>query len=65
MLSANLTSFVSKTTRERGRAYFASRRVTVVKGDAWYVDATVRGSRSYDVKLLRTGDEIEAWCSCP
>ncbi|MDB5350992.1 MAG: helicase, partial [Planctomycetota bacterium] len=65
MLSANLTSLVSKGTRERGRDYFVSRRVTVVEGDAWHVDATVRGSRSYDVKLSREQDEIEAWCSCP
>ena len=65
MLSANLTSLVSKRTRERGRDYFASRRVTVVEGDAWHVDATVRGSRSYDVKLSRERDAIEAWCSCP
>ena len=65
MLSANLTSLVSKRTRERGRDYFVSRRVTVVEGDAWHVDATVRGSRSYDVKLSRERDAIEAWCSCP
>ena len=65
MLSANLISLVSKRTRERGRDYFASRRVTLVEGDAWHVDATVRGSRSYDVKLSREHDEIEAWCTCP
>ncbi len=65
MLSANLTSLVSKRTRERGRDYFASRRVTLVRGDAWHVDATVQGSRSYDVKLSREQDEIEAWCTCP
>ena len=65
MLSANLTSLVSKGTRERGRAYFLSRRVTSLKGDAWHVDATVRGSQLYDVKLRREGEAIEAWCSCP
>jgi superfamily II DNA or RNA helicase len=52
-------------TRERGRDYFAARRVTVVKGNAWRVDATVQGSRSYDVNLVRESDAIEAWCSCP
>jgi superfamily II DNA or RNA helicase len=65
VLSANLISLVSKRTRERGRDYFVSRRVTVVEGDAWHVDATVRGSRSYDVKLFRERGAIEAWCSCP
>ncbi|MGE5754741.1 MAG: SWIM zinc finger family protein, partial [Planctomycetaceae bacterium] len=60
-----MTSLVSKRTRERGRDYFASRRVTLVGGDAWHADATVRGSRSYDVKLSREHDEIEAWCTCP
>ena len=52
-------------TRERGRDYFAARRVTVVKGNAWRVDATVQGSRLYDVNLVRERDAIEAWCSCP
>ena len=56
---------VLKRTRERGRDYFAARRATVVKGNAWRVDATVQGSRSYDVKLSREQDEIEAWCTCP
>ena len=65
MLSANLTSLVSKRTRERGRDYFAARRATVVKGNAWRVDATVQGSRLYDVNLVRERDAIEAWCSCP
>ncbi len=39
--------------------------MTLVEGDAWHVDATVRGSRSYDVKLSREHDAIEAWCTCP
>ena len=65
MLSANLTSHVSKRTRERGGDYFTAQRVTVVKGSAWRVDATVQGSRSYDVNLVRERDAIEAWCSCP
>ncbi len=65
MLSANLTSLVSQRTRERGRDYFASRRVTLIGGDAWHADATVRGSRSYDVNLSREHDKIEARCTCP
>jgi len=65
VLSANLTSLVSNGTRKRGRDYFASRRVTVVEGDAWHVDATVRGSRLYTVNLRRERVAIEAWCSCP
>jgi superfamily II DNA or RNA helicase len=60
-----LTSLVSKKVRERGRDYFASRRVTLVGGDAWHADATVRGSQPYDVTLSREDDEIEAWCTCP
>ena len=39
--------------------------MTLVEGDAWHVDATVRGSRLYDVKLSREHDEIRAWCTCP
>ena len=65
MLTANLIPLVSNRTRERGRDYFVSRRVTVVEADAWHVDATVRGSLSYDVELVRERDAIEAWCSCP
>jgi superfamily II DNA or RNA helicase len=65
VLSSNLTPFVSNKIRERGRDYFLSRRVTVVEGDAWHVDANVRGTESYDVTLIRERDEIEAWCTCP
>ena len=65
VLSWPLTSYVLKRTRQRGRDYFVSGRVTVFEGDAWHVAATVRGSRSYDVKLSRVRDVIEAWCSCP
>jgi superfamily II DNA or RNA helicase len=65
VLSANLTSLVSKNIRDRGRDYFASRRVTLAGGDAWHADATVRGSQSYDVKLSRVHDAIAAWCTCP
>ncbi len=64
MLSANLISLVSKRTRERGRDYFVSRMVKLDGGDAWHADATVRGSRSYDVNLSREHDEIKAWCTC-
>ena len=65
MLSANLISFVSKRTRERGRDYFHLKRVTLGEGDAWHVAATVRGSQLYDVDLAREDDEIQAWCTCP
>ncbi len=65
MLSTNLASHVSKRTRERGRDYFKARRVKLVSADEWHADATVRGSRSYNVNLTRQSDEIEAWCTCP
>ena len=65
VLSVSLTSLVPKMTRERGHGYFVSRRVTLVGGDAWHAEANVRGSRLYDVKLFRVGDEIEVSCTCP
>jgi superfamily II DNA or RNA helicase len=65
VLSANLISYVSKRTRERGGDYFALGRVTLVAPDAWFVDATVQGSRLYHVCLSREDDAIEAWCTCP
>ncbi|QEH35766.1 RNA polymerase-associated protein RapA [Aquisphaera giovannonii] len=65
MLSADLQDHASRRTRELGCDDFLSRKVTVVDGDAWHVDATVRGSRPYEVSLSREGDAIEAWCSCP
>ena len=39
--------------------------MTLVTRDAWYVDATVQGSRLYHVSLSREDDAIEAWCTCP
>src|SRR4051812_22396834 len=65
VLTASLIPFVAKGTRERGREYFLSRRVTIVEGDEWYVGATVRGSRTYDVQLVREPESIDASCSCP
>src|SRR4051812_26317161 len=64
-LTTNLVADVPKTTRLRGREYYAARRVKLVEGDDFYVEARVRGTRDYTVELFREPDAIEAGCTCP
>jgi hypothetical protein len=64
-LTTHVTGQVLKTVRDRGRDYFWARAVTIHAGDAWSVDATVQGTRPYEVSLSREGPAITAWCTCP
>jgi superfamily II DNA or RNA helicase len=64
-LTTNVTAQVQKKVRDRGREYFWSGAVTIHEGDAWYVNATVQGSRRYEVSLSREKQGITAWCTCP
>src|SRR4051812_49405839 len=64
-LTSRLSSQVPFEVQDRGRDYFRRGAVAILEGDNFFVDATVQGSRSYDVALERTKKAIKAWCSCP
>src|SRR5262245_32547888 len=52
-------------SRTKGRLYQLDGAVSRIEGDAWHVDATVRGSRDYRVRIDRDGDGFLASCECP
>ena len=64
-LTTTLTKQVPSLIRERGQQYCHSGAVRIQHGDAWCVEARVRGSQTYQVSLFRTGNTIESRCSCP
>jgi superfamily II DNA or RNA helicase len=64
-LTTQISRQVPKKIRDRGREYFWSRAVKIKAGDAWSVDATVRGGRAYEVSLFREDEDLAAWCTCP
>lgn len=64
-LTTYLTRQVPSDIRARGADYFQRRKVKILEGNDWLVDATVRGTEVYDVSLTREDDTLTAWCSCP
>jgi hypothetical protein len=64
-LSTALASSVANEVRRRGEAYFRDGRVRIVAHGPGFVSATVSGSSSYDVELVRTADSLVASCTCP
>jgi superfamily II DNA or RNA helicase len=52
-------------SRVKGRAYFLDGAVTRIEGDAWSVEATVRGSCDYHVTIRREGRVFSGSCECP
>jgi superfamily II DNA or RNA helicase len=60
-----LTRAVSNRTRSKGLAYFLSGAVIDLSGDASSVQATVRGTRDYRVRVTRQGSRFIASCQCP
>src|SRR5512145_2821187 len=60
-----LTRAVSNRTRSKGLAYFVSGAVIDLSGDASSVQATVRGTRDYGVRVTRQGSRFTASCQCP
>src|SRR3990170_2152879 len=57
-LSEKIFEQVDRLSRERGRSYF-------IGGDAWRVDARVKGSHLYGVRIAFGDDFLEVNCSCP
>jgi superfamily II DNA or RNA helicase len=64
-LTQILAPTVPGGSRVKGRAYFLDRAVTRIEGDAWSVQATVRGSRDYQVTIRREGRVFSGSCECP
>ncbi|MEX0802364.1 MAG: SNF2-related protein [Candidatus Binatia bacterium] len=64
-MTTNLAAEVDRLSRERGYRYFLSGAVDSLEGDAWRVDATVQGTRRYQVNIARAQDSFEVSCSCP
>jgi superfamily II DNA or RNA helicase len=63
-LSSRLSGDFEAGVRSRGQAYYFKGRVRIVRGDASEVEATVRGSRTYDVSLDWEDDQLSAYCDC-
>lgn len=65
LLSTALSRFVPYQVRDRGQTIYRSGAVTVAFGDAYVVEAQVRGSRLYEVTLQREGNDLQVQCECP
>jgi superfamily II DNA or RNA helicase len=64
-LASSLAPFVESRIRGRGREYFARGMVSLLSCGPVAVEAMVLGSEEYDVTLVREGQDLEAFCSCP
>jgi hypothetical protein len=56
---------VNSAVKTKGRSYFASRRVKIMYGDPFHVQAEVNGSEVYDVEINRTAKKLKVGCTCP
>src|SRR5262249_19469150 len=63
-LTANLPHQFAADVRQRGQAYYLRRLVRIRHGTANEVDASVTGTRAYDVMLSLEGDVFRMWCDC-
>ena len=64
-LASSLAPFVESRVRGRGREYFGLGMVTLLSCGPATVEAVVLGSEEYDVSLVRQGQDLAAFCSCP
>jgi len=64
MLNVCLSADFSKQVKHKGKCYYLRGDVHVVRGNELSVVATVRGDSDCTVRLLRSGDKIEADCGC-
>jgi len=62
---AVLSRQVSPSVRDRGQTYYDERRVQLHQQSRDFIDATVRGSTTYEIALHRSGSELVVCCSCP
>jgi superfamily II DNA or RNA helicase len=64
-LEKHLAEYFDSGVRGRGEAYKRTGAVRLKRGDAWEVQAQVRGGDRYEVTLERNEGEIVASCECP
>lgn len=64
-LSTRLADDVPDTIRRRGKSYYGAGAVRIREGDAEWVEATVRGTERYRVRIGRDGDTLFGSCTCP
>src|SRR5947209_12061951 len=64
-LTTRISNQVPLEIQNRGRQYYRRKAVKIVDADETFVDATVTGSRDYDVTLERKKKSVKAWCTCP
>ncbi|HVT04842.1 MAG TPA: DEAD/DEAH box helicase [Thermoanaerobaculia bacterium] len=60
-----LSRQVAPSVRDRGKTYYDERRVQLHQQSRDFIDATVRGSTTYEIALHRSGSELVVCCSCP
>ncbi|HVG39235.1 MAG TPA: DEAD/DEAH box helicase [Pyrinomonadaceae bacterium] len=65
LLAAQLADYFTHNIKERGRQYFTAGAVRLVKSQARYIRAKVRGSTAYRVELRLNGNQLRATCTCP
>lgn len=64
-IASELSGEFPRIIRSRGDDYFEQGLVRIKSGSAWEVIANVRGSKNYQVMLLRERYLITGRCSCP
>ena len=61
ILAKQFSAFI----RERGQQYFREHRVKIRTGSPQALEAEVRGSEAYIVRLTTAGDRLQMACDCP
>jgi len=64
-LTGRLFNQVDRTSQERGRRYFQQGAVSYIEGTPWAIQASVQGTRLYDVEVTTEKHHINASCTCP
>jgi len=64
-LTSKFSTLIDSGVRSRGRSYYHQGLVRIRQGDEKTVEATVRGTSSYKVKLWIEGNDLFVSCTCP
>jgi len=60
-----LSRYFHPLTRDRGQEIYHKRRVRILRGDRYLVEAEVQGSQLYEVEIQRDGELLYPYCECP
>lgn len=64
-LKSKFSNEFNPKIRDRGVAYFRSNSVEILDHSDWHVEARVKGSVDYFVRLTQGPDRFEVACTCP